>query len=248
MPGFFPKPPFGPWRVGFCAAYELSKRGYNIAIFEASDRPGGRTFTDHDLAKPHAMDRGAELIGSNHPLWLNYAEAFHLGFTNVKEYKNSPILLGTTPLSDPEAKALFHEMDQAFDFISARSKKIVDAFEPWTDPEASVLDQQNVYDFVMKQNWEPICKTAVLQQFESDNGVSAKDQSLLGLLSMVKGGGMERFWVAEVYRCKRGAQALSLAFEAALRGLRISVHYKSPVTAIDATGEQIKLQVKHSQQ
>jgi monoamine oxidase len=236
----------GAGLAGLCAAYELSKRRYNITIFEASDRPGGRTFTDHDLAKPHAMDKGAELIGSNHPLWLNYADTFHLGFTDVKEYKNSPILLGKTPLSEPEAKALFHEMDKAFDFISVRSKKIVDAFEPWTDPQASILDQQNVYDFVMHQSWDPLAKTAVLQQLESDNGVRAKDQSLLGLLSMVKGGGMERFWVdTEVYRCKRGAQALSLAFEAALRGLRISVRYGSPVTGIDATAEKIKLQVKH---
>ena len=62
---------------------------------------------------------------------------------------------------------------------------------------------------------------------------------------MVRGGGMERYWVdTEVYRCKRGAQALSLALEAALHGLGISIRYNNPVTAVDATDAKTKLQTK----
>jgi monoamine oxidase len=235
----------GAGLAGLSAAYELRKRGYDVSIFEASDRTGGRTFTNHNLAIPHVMDRGAELIGSNHPLWLHYADTFHLGFSDVKDYENSPIRLGKAPLSKNEAKILFQQMGDAFDFISARSKRIVDPFRPWTDPDAAPLDQQNVYEFVMqRRKWSQLCKKAVLQQLESDNGVRAENQSVLGLLSMVRGGGMERYWLdTEVYRCKRGAQALSLAFEAALRGLRTSVQYNNPVTAIDATCPRMKLEV-----
>jgi monoamine oxidase len=235
----------GAGLAGLSVAYELRKRSYDVSIFEASDRAGGRTFTNHDLAKPHVMDRGAELIGSNHPLWLHYADTFHLGFSDVKDYKNSPVRLGKAPLSNADAKILFQQMSDAFDSISARSKRIVDPFRPWTDPDASLLDQQNVHEFVVQQRkWSRVCKKAVLQQLESDNGVLAENQSLLGLLSMVRGGGMERYWVdTEVYRCKRGAQALSLAFEAALRGLRTSVQYNSPVTAVDATGPKVKLEI-----
>jgi len=238
----------GAGLAGLSAAYELRKRGYTVSIFEASDRAGGRTFTNHDLAKPHVMDRGAELIGSNHPLWVHYADTFHLGFSNVKDYKNSPVRLGKDPLSNADAKILFRQMGRAFDFISARSKRIVDPFRPWTDPDASLLDRQNVHDFVMqRRKWSRLCKKAVLQQLEADNGVRAGNQSLLGLLSMVRGGGMERYWLdTEVYRCKRGTQALSLAFEAALHGLRTSVQYNSPVTAIDATSPKVKLEVNRN--
>src|SRR5437879_6572448 len=83
-------PPFksigivGAGLAGLSAAYELSNRGYSIKIFEASDRIGGRTWSNHDLVRHHTMERGAELIGANHPLWLNYADAFHLGFSDVK--------------------------------------------------------------------------------------------------------------------------------------------------------------------
>jgi monoamine oxidase len=54
---------------------------------------------------------------------------------------------------------------------------------------------------------------------------------------------MERYWVdTEVYRCKRGTQALPFAFESALRGMDTSICYNSPVTGIDANGEKVKLQ------
>jgi hypothetical protein len=99
-------------------------------------------------------------------------------------------------------------MGLAFDHISARSKRIVDPFAPWTDPQAPELDEKNVHDFVMRAPWPRLCKTAVLQQLESDNGVPAQDQSLLGLLAMVKGGGKERYWEdTEVYRCRRFLQS-----------------------------------------
>jgi len=59
----------GAGLAGLSAAYELRKRGYSVTVFEASERPGGRTLTINGLVKRHHMDGGAELIGSNHPLW-----------------------------------------------------------------------------------------------------------------------------------------------------------------------------------
>src|ERR1700676_1048711 len=235
----------GAGLAGLSAAYELRKRGYSVSIFEASERPGGRTWAIHHVVKGHVMDGGAELIGSNHPLWLNYADTFRLGFSDVVEYDNSPILLGKKLLSARQEKTLLKQMGDAFDYISARAKKIVDPFAPWTDPQGPTLDQRNVHDFVMGMSWPPLCRTAILQQLESDNGVQAKNQSLLGLLAMVKGGGMERYWVdTEVYRCKRGTQALSFAFESALAGMDTSISYSNPVKGIDATGEKVKLQTE----
>jgi monoamine oxidase len=233
----------GAGLAGLSAAYELRKRGYSVSVFEASDRPGGRTWSTDHLVRHHVMDRGAELIGSNHPLWLNYADNFKLGFSDVLEYSNSPILLGKTPLTKRQELILLKQMGTALDHISARAKRIVDPFAPWTDPQASDLDSKNVRDFIMRSPWPGLCKTAVLQQLESDNGVPAHKQSLLGLLAMVRGGGMERYWEdTEVYRCRRGTQALSLAFVAALQGMNTSISYNNPVTSIDATGAKVRLQ------
>jgi monoamine oxidase len=249
------KPPFaqatrsigiiGAGLAGLSAAYELRTRGYSVTIFEASDRIGGRTWANHDLVKPHTMDRGAELIGSNHPLWLNYQRVFKIGFTNVLEYKNSPIILDGKRLTRDEEDELSDQMEEALAFISAAAKGIFDPYRPWTDPQASFLDCENVYDFVMRRDWSDRCKKAVLQQLESDNGVAAKKQSLLALLTMVNGGGSDRYWVdTEVYRSRRGTQALSDAFEAALGGWGVSVNDKSRIIGVDASRRKVELQVK----
>src|SRR6202030_4263233 len=79
----------GAGLAGLSAAYELRTRGYSVTVFEASERPGGRTLTINGLVKRHHMDGRAELIGSNHPLWLSYADQFHLGFSDVLEYNES---------------------------------------------------------------------------------------------------------------------------------------------------------------
>jgi monoamine oxidase len=45
-------------------------------------------------------------------------------------------------------------------------------------------------------------RDAVAQQLVADNGRSANQQSLLGVLAMIKGHGVDRYWTdTEVYRC-----------------------------------------------
>jgi monoamine oxidase len=232
----------GAGLAGLSAAYELRKRGYSVTVFEASDRPGGRTITVNGLVKRHHMDGGAELIGSNHPLWLSYADQFHLGFSEVLEYNKSPIVIGTKPLKRGTESKLLSDMNKAFSFVSAHAKKIIDPYAPWTDPGSAILDQENVHDFVTRTNWPRLCQQAVLQQLESDNGVSAKNQSLLGLLAMVRGGGMERYWLdTEVYRCKKGTQALSRIFAAVLEKWSAPVNYNSPITKIEVGQNGVQL-------
>jgi monoamine oxidase len=235
----------GAGLAGLSAAYELRKRGYSVTVFEASERPGGRTLTIENFVNRHHMDGGAELIGSNHPLWLSYADHFHLGFSDVREYDRSPILIGTRRLKPSALNRLLSNMNDAFTYISAHAKRIVDPYAPWTDPQAPLLDQQNAHDFVMRTKWPHLCKEAVLQQLESDNGVPAKNQSLLGLLAMVKGGGMERYWVdTEVYRCKKGAQALSFMFAAILERWDAPIQYNSPVVKIEIAKEGVSVSTK----
>jgi len=234
----------GAGLAGLSAAYELSSRGYPVTVFEASNRVGGRTKNINHVVKQHHMDGGAELIGSNHPLWVHYADKFHLGFSDVREYDESPIVIGNRLLGSHQENKLLKEMNKAFGFISARAKRIVDPYTPWTDPEAAQLDQQNVHTFVMRAKWPQLCKNAVLQQLESDNGVAATDQSLLALLAMVRGGGMERYWVdTEVYRCKKGTQALSLILAAILKAWNLPVQLNSPVRAIDVRDDGVRITI-----
>lgn len=45
----------GAGLAGLSAAYELRKRGYTVTVFEASERPGGRTLTIEKVVKRHHM-------------------------------------------------------------------------------------------------------------------------------------------------------------------------------------------------
>jgi len=60
--------------AGLAAAYELSRGGADVTVLEARNRVGGRVVSFTDLVPGAAMEGGAELIGTNHPIWQDYAK------------------------------------------------------------------------------------------------------------------------------------------------------------------------------
>ena len=71
--------------AGLTAAYELSHAGADVTVVEARNRVGGRVISFTDLVSGSAMEGGAELIGTNHAIWLDYAKRFKLGFIDITE-------------------------------------------------------------------------------------------------------------------------------------------------------------------
>src|SRR5690349_7237251 len=63
---------------GLAAAYELAKAGYDVTVVEARNRVGGRVISFSDLVPGKIVEGGGELVGSNHPRWIRYAEQFKL--------------------------------------------------------------------------------------------------------------------------------------------------------------------------
>ena len=101
----------GAGLAGLCAAYELMGLGFEVTVFEARDRVGGRVHSLHRFINGKTMEAGGELIGANHPLWLIYRQHFGLRFTAVKDYENAPIRIGGRTLSFEKSKKLTDEMD-----------------------------------------------------------------------------------------------------------------------------------------
>jgi monoamine oxidase len=101
--------------AGLAAAHELSSVGYDVRVFEARNRLGGRVLTFHDLAAGKSVEGGGELIGSNHPAWVAYKDKFKLRFLDVTEEKGvSPVVLGGRLLTKAEGAQLYEEMDAAY--------------------------------------------------------------------------------------------------------------------------------------
>ena len=74
----------GAGLAGLTAAYELRKAGYAATVYEASDRLGGRCWTDRDTwADGQVSERGGELIDQGHNQIRNLVQELGLDLVNL---------------------------------------------------------------------------------------------------------------------------------------------------------------------
>src|SRR5687768_63131 len=119
---------------GLACAFELMSAGYDVSVIEARERVGGRVLSFGDLVPGKNVEGGGELIGSNHPAWVNYAKMFGLDFIDVTESEDAaPIFLDGKRLSEEEEEKLWEEMDEVLSRMNADAGK-VDVDQPWLTP------------------------------------------------------------------------------------------------------------------
>ena len=220
--------------AGLAAAYELSRAGADVTVLEARNRVGGRVLSFRDLVPGGTMEGGAELIGSNHPIWNAYKEQLKLSFLDLTdEDGDAPIVLNGHRLTSAEAEKLWDEMSAALSGLNADAAAIPDPFQSWTAPSARAWDARSLADWIAAQPISELCKAGIDAQMVGDNGVATAWQSYLGNLSMVRGGGVEKFWTeTEVYRCAGGSQQLAHRLAAAVGAPRVQL--RQTVSAITA--------------
>jgi monoamine oxidase len=211
---------------GLAAAHELRAAGYDVTMVEARNRVGGRVLSFRDMVAGKTVEGGAELVGSNHPAWVSYKERFGLEFLDVTEDEDAefPIVLNGRRLTSDESDALWPEMEKALSAMNADAARVTDPVRPWTTPGADALDRRSLASWIQALDASPLAKTGIDTLMTADNGVETAWQSYLGNLSMVKGGGLERFWTeSEVFRCKGGNQQLAEQLAAAVGRERIRI-------------------------
>jgi monoamine oxidase len=242
----------GPGRVvvigagfsGLAAAYELASAGLDVQVVEARNRVGGRVLTFRDFVPGKVVEGGAELIGSNHAVWQTYAKAFGLTMLDMTEDAalEGPVMLDGARLEARDAEALWKEMDGAFSSLNADARTIADADRPWLAVDAVAQDLRTVADWIASLSCSDRCRRAIDAMLTADNGVRTEWQSYLGLLAMVKGGGVEAFWTdSEVYRCRDGNQ--QLAERLADRIGRERILLKMPVTHVEQSSSGVRVRL-----
>jgi monoamine oxidase len=225
---------------GLACAHQLQHVGYDVTVIEARNRIGGRVFSSsvskgNDYVKGRTVEFGGELVGSNHPIWVNYADRFGLEFLDLTEDEDAemPVIIDGKRLSGIEAAQLWEELEKALNELNALAIA-VDADAPWKSPEARKLDLMSVQTWIDDLDVSPLVKRAVWINLSADNGQDPIRQSLLGLLTTVKGGGVEKFWTeSEVYRCKGGNDQLATKLAAAIGENHI--HTKLAVCSVCCT-------------
>lgn len=209
--------------AGLACAHELLSAGYDVTVVEARSRVGGRVLSFDDFVPGKIVEGGGELVGSNHPTWVAYAERFGLEFRDVTtdESLSFPVLLGGQRLNDQDVEQLYEEMDAAFQTLNDDARK-VNADWPWLSANAAALDRRATGGWVQSLNVSPRAKLAIEVELSANNGVGVWRQSYLGNLAQVAGGGIERYWTeSEVYRCEQGNQALATKLAEAIGSERL---------------------------
>ena len=201
---------------GLACGYELKSAGYDVTLIEARNRVGGRVLSANaangrEWIKGRNVEFGAELIGSNHLAWVNYAEKLKLEFIDVTEgaEAEAPVIIDDKALSGEESAKLWEDFEAALNRMNALAAPVPED-EPWTVADAAKLDKMSVQDWIDSLDVTPLVKKAMWINQTSDNGQDASRQSLLGQLTSIKGGGLEKYWTdSEVYRCKGGNDQLA---------------------------------------
>ncbi len=227
--------------AGLACAYELLQAGHDVRVFEARNRVGGRVLTFTDFVPGKVVEGGAELIGSNHPLWVSYADKFGLEMLDIvsDDEAEAPIIIDGQRLTAAQSALLWEELEEVVNQMNALAEPI-DADEPWNSPDAAALDARTIQSWIDDLEASDICKKALGAQLAGDNGVANDKASLLCMLAAVKGGGLEKYWTeSEVYRCKGGNQQLAIKLAEALGTERLELNEMvQAITPIDNASRQ----------
>lgn len=247
------RPGFGAKRVvvvgagfaGLACAHELRAAGYDVIVLEARNRVGGRVLSFGDFVPGKNVEGGAELIGSNHPMWVTYADKFGLEFLDIGEGEDGArdvIEIDGSVLDDAAASQLWEQMAAALSTMDPLAENI-DADRPWMSENAAAMDMRSVQSWIDGLDAPDLVKKACWINQAADNGVDPQYASLLGMLAAVKGGGMNDYWTAtEVYRCRGGNSQLAHKLVDAIGASRISLG--NPVASIEARDQNVVVKCK----
>lgn len=128
---------------GLTAARELKKAGLSVAVLEARDRVGGRTWTD--TVDGAVLEIGGQWVSPDQTALLALLD--QLGLTTYSRYRDGEsVYIGTdgTPVrytgdSFPVSATTGAEMDKLIGLLDALAAEIGPT-EPWAHPKARELD------------------------------------------------------------------------------------------------------------
>ena len=236
--------------AGLMAGYTLMRR-FDVTIFEARDRVGGRVWSK--AKSSGIVEAGGELIGYNHPLWLCLARDFELGLSLITSDPNfdalhleMPVYLDGTRVPGNKLEKLYDDIDTTLQKMTNQAKH-VRPDRPWKAHRAKYWDDMSLSEWIANQNCRPLVDAAIRQQFSNDGGVPCEEQSYLANLATVAGGALPDdpgafFSQSETLRCSSGNQALADRLAQEIRSQDGVIHQLAPVNAIRIEPDKVVIE------
>jgi monoamine oxidase len=238
----------GAGLAGLAAAYELKSVGYQVTVFEAQNRVGGRVKSLRNWIANKVVEAGGELIGKNHLAWRSYAAKFGLAFLKAsKGTPSDPIFLKGMLLTEQQCQSLAKELDVAVGILNREARRIPNPYAPWTAPNARASDGLSLAKRLQSLPVSLLCILSLDEQFEGDNGVRTDSQSYLGVLAMIRGGNCKRpnggnysYWDdTETHRCEGGNVRLAEEFSKQLDSNEL--RYNQVVREINTNDKAVRV-------
>ncbi len=169
-----------------CANHLLSSN-LNFKVFEASRRLGGRILTHYNdsLGLGVFPEFGGDFIDSSHEDMINLAKEFNLEFIDLEEEQKLKNLVKDVYYFDnriiPE-----DEIIEEFKKIAEKISKDKDSLgENYDTPEAEILDNTALSDYIASLDCAQWLKDLFTAAFTSEYGLDCPEQSTLNLLDMI---------------------------------------------------------------
>lgn len=177
----------GAGLAGLTAADALVAAGFDVEVFEAQNRLGGRVLSVRDFGAGQAVELGGELIDTDHEAMLSMARRFGL---TVDDYR----------FDDPSlSKAVYHfrgrrlsELEVAHEFEPVRVALLKDLAEleegeiTWrTSRNAIRLDALTLTEWFDAHDVSGVIRDVLDLAYTAEYGLECSEQSALNLLTMI---------------------------------------------------------------
>lgn len=230
--------------AGLACADELCCAGYDVTVVEARKRVGGRVETRDDLVAKKQVEAGGELVGPNQPTWVAYRDRFKLKFHKMPESPTDVIELDGKVLSKDSARKLYDDMRRALRSLNELAAPIP-AYTPWEARDARKLDEESLLAWIERQPVSKECKVCMSVQFTAINGIVPAWQSFLGVLAIVNGAGLDKFWdETDTLHVIGGCQRLAVKLRESVQERRGKVKLGCAVRTVRILKDEVQVEFR----
>jgi len=232
--------------AGLTAAYRLQAAGGSPVLFEASNRWGGRMFTQYDFYKGMFCELGGEFVDTGHEDLQQLGKELGVEMQNLTTDGGDDLYFFKgfhTPndMIDPKKKT--GAFGPIAEQIAKDAKKLTDKHDNWTSL-ATKLDQTSLKDYLeqFRGKTDDWVIDLLDVAYNIEYGLETKDQSSLNMVDFITTDMSKPFSMFgesdEIYRIKGGSSALITALVNALQN-KIEMKQGFALTALDYKDKQI---------
>lgn len=209
--------------AGLTTAWRLVKQGYEVHLYEGSERVGGRMFTKRNFNDDGMfVELGAELVDTNHTHIIALAKELGVPMQNLRRGEKGLdfIWLEDRLRTDHDVAAAFRPLGAK---LAADADGIYDAEGNFTD-KARTLDRISLATYLRDRGRgiEPWVIQLLIAAYEPELGATARKQSCLNLIDFINpdvSKGFEIFGDSdEAWRIQGGNETLPATLIERLRG------------------------------